>query len=73
MFVLPSTACTPLNIAQHSLDGSRRQQSIFSNSKNVIYLAGDDRRLNYAENWITSGSLSKNVHVGWNYVAAVEA
>jgi hypothetical protein len=63
MSVLPSISCTPLNIVQNIRDGSRRQQSVLKHSWNVLYPAGDDKRLNYAENWITSGSSNKSVHV----------
>jgi hypothetical protein len=64
IFVLPSIVCTPLNIVQNSRDGSWRQQCSVTNSWNVLYLAGDDKRLNYAENWITNGTVNR-VFVFW--------
>jgi hypothetical protein len=37
-----------------------------------LYLAGDDKRLNCAENWITNGSLNRMLGVfGWHCAAAV--
>ena len=60
-----------MSIIQNSRDGSRRWKSVVTNSWNVLYLAGDDKRLSYAYNCITNGSLNRSVHVGWHYSAGV--
>ena len=67
---MPSIVCTPLNIVQTSRDGSRRQQCVVTNSWNVLYLAGRDKRLNYAENWVTNGGVDRVFMFGWHYALA---